>query len=147
MLFLALGLALSLPASAVFKCRTGDTVTYRDTPCDGGELLDLKTAPVSGDGEGERQAARDKKMLNNLERERHKHEAAEQRELKRASRESAVRHKKCAAHARRQRLAKEDAARAVGIANEKARRKVERITAEYEAECGRWYERELGFAK
>lgn len=147
LLGLALGLAIPLSASAVFKCQTGAAVTYSDLPCDDGKVLDLQTAPVSGEGEGAREAARERKMLKSLERDRHKREAAEERELERASRESAARHKKCAAHARRQRLAKEDAARTVGIANEKARRKVERITAEYEAECGRWYERELGLVR
>ena len=147
LLCLALGLLAVFPASAIFKCDAGGKVSYSDTPCDGGKTLDLKTAPVSGDGEDSRQAAREKAALKSLERERHKREAAEQRGLRKAGRESAARHRKCATHARRLRIANQEVSRTAGLANEKAKRKAQQITEEYEADCGRWYERELSLAR
>lgn len=147
LLCLVVGLAATLPASAMYKCEQDGRVAYTDTPCEGGKLLDLKTSPATEEGDAKRQAAREMQALNALERDRHKREAADERESKKASRESAARHRKCAAHARRERLAIEDVRRSTGIANEKARRKAERVRADYEAECGRWYERELSLAR
>ncbi len=140
-------LAVAAPASAVFKCDSAGKVSYSDLPCDGGKALDLNTAPATNGGDTPRQAAQEKSKLKALERERHRRESAEARELKKASKESAARQKKCAAYARRQKWAHEDAARATGLANERAKRKEQRITEAYEAECGRWYERELGLVR
>ena len=146
-LLLVLLLYTSAPAWAIFKCESGGQVTYTDLPCDDGKALDVDVTASADAADASRQAAQERKRLKTLERERHKREAAEQRELKKASAKSAARHRKCAAHARRQRLANEDVARTSGIANEKARRKAQRVTEAYEAECGRWYEREMSVAR
>ena len=146
-LLLALLLSTAAPAWAVFKCDSGGQVTYTDLPCDDGKTLDVAPTASADTADASRQVAQERKRLKTLERERHKREAAEQRELKKASSQRAARHRKCAAHARRQRLANEDVARTAGIANEKARRKAQRITEAYEAECGRWYEREMSVAR
>jgi len=147
LLCLIAGLIASAPAAAIFKCDAGGKVSYSDMPCDGGKRLDINAAPVSGDSDAGRQAAREKEQLQALEHERHRRETAEQRELRKASRESAARHKKCEAHARRQRMANDDVRKSTGVANEQAKIKAQRVTADYEAACGRWYERELGLGR
>ena len=144
-LFLMLGLAS--PAWAIFKCDSGGKIEYTDTPCDSGKILEVDTSAPADAASANRQAAQEKHHLKSLERERHKREAADDRALKKASRESATRHKKCTAHANRQRQASQDVSRTTGIANERARRKAQRITEAYEAECGRWYEREMSVAR
>lgn len=142
-LLLLMMLGLASPAWAIFKCDSGGRIVYTDTPCDGGKLLEVRTSAPEDAALAERQAAQEKRQLKTLERDRHKREAADERALKKASREGAARHKKCAAHALRQKHANEDVSRTTGIANEKAKRKAQRITEAYEAECGRWYEREM----
>lgn len=142
-----LGMMAAGPASAIFKCEMGGKVSYSDTACDGGKVIDFGT-PSPGEAiSASRQSAEDKDKLKTLERERHRREAVEERELRKASRESATRHKKCASHARRQKLANENVAKSTGATNEKAKLKARRVTEAYEAECGRWYERELGLAR
>ena len=146
-LFVFLAMGVAAPASAIFKCDAGGKVSYSDVPCDGGKVLEIKAGPSSDTDTGTRQAAKEKGKLQALERERHRREAVEERDLRKASRESAARHKKCAAHARRQKLANADVAASTGLANEKARRKARKITEDYEAACGQWYERELSLVR
>ena len=146
-LLLLFMLGAATPAWSIFKCEADGKVSYTDTPCDGGKFIEAATTAPADATHAIRQATQEKRQLKVLERERHKREAAEERDLKKASRESAARHRKCAAHARRQKLANQDVARSTGIANEKARRKAQRITEDYEAACGRWYERELSLAR
>lgn len=138
-------LGLASPAWAVFKCDIDGRIVYTDTQCDGGKVIavpaPVDTALANQAGEKE------KRKLKTLERTRHKREAADERALKKASTASAARHKKCAAHALRQKHANDDVSRTTGIANEKARRKAQRITEAYEADCGRWYEREMSMAR
>lgn len=140
-------LCLASPAWAIFKCDSGGRTIYTDTPCDGGKELKVDATVPDDAAAASRQAAQEKRQLKTLERERYKREAADERALKKASREGAARHKKCAAHALRQKHAREDVARTTGLANEKAKRKAQRITEAYEAECGRWYEREMSVAR
>ena len=145
-LLLCLTLSVSAPALAVYKCESDGKVSYSDLPCDDAKPLDVDTrSPDASDAS--RKLAQEKNKLKKLEHERHKREAAEQRELKNASRKSAARHKKCNTYLRRLKWANEDVAASTGRANEKAKRKARRITEEYEAECGRWYERELSVAR
>jgi hypothetical protein len=142
-----LGMVAAAPASAIFKCDVGGKVSYSDTACDGGKVIDIGSGR-SGDAiSAERQATQEKDKLKTLERERHRREAADERDLRKASRESAKRNKKCDTHIRRQKQANENIAKSTGAANEKAKLKAQRVTEAYEAECGRWYERELSLAR
>lgn len=139
-------LCVSGQALAVYKCEENGRVTYGDQPCDGGRAVTLpSTAPDASSTR--RQAERDASTLKSLESERHKREAVEERELRSSSRQSAARHKRCAAHAAKQKRANQEVAATSGLANEKARQKARRVTEDYEAACGRWYERELGLAR
>lgn len=144
-LIAALALCFSTPALAVYKCESAGKVTYSDLPCPDGKLLDIAVpaAPEASD----RQLAQEKKALAQLEKERHKREALEDRERKAANRADAAKRKKCGALARRQSHADELVRTSVGKANERAKLKARQVAENYEAACGRWPERELGLAR
>ncbi|HYD94647.1 MAG TPA: DUF4124 domain-containing protein [Noviherbaspirillum sp.] len=146
-LFALLLLALSAPAFAVYKCEAGGKVTYTDTPCDGGKLIEANHTAPADTGAAKREADLDQHKLKKLEGERHRREALEQRDLRKASHASAARQKKCANLARRQARANEEVARTAGIAGDKAKRKARHAADEFVAQCGQWYDRELGFAR
>ncbi|RZI43021.1 DUF4124 domain-containing protein [Herbaspirillum sp. HC18] len=140
-------LCVSAPALAAYKCESGGRVSYTDVPCDGGKVIELNAVSPDNSHTAERQTALERNKLSKLERERHRHEAAEERELRKASHESAARRKKCTTLQRRQKRSNEDVARTAGRANEKAKLKAQRVAEEYETQCGNSYERELGFAR
>jgi len=146
-LLFGLAWCISAPVYAVYKCESGGRVSYSDLPCESGKVIKVNTASTADSTTARRQAASEKDKLQKLERERHKREAADEREDRKASRQQAARQKKCSKIALRQKRAQEDVAKSSGMANEKAKRKAQHITEEYEAECGRWYERELSFAR
>ena len=131
------------PVFAIYKCEADGKIAYSDAPCAGGKLLDLPAPAVTTSPEDKRRLSQEKSTLKRLEKERHRREAKEQSELLSANRASATRQKKCDTLARRQKRAAEDVSRSTGKANEKAKFKARRITEDYEAECGRWPEREL----
>lgn len=143
----SLALVFSSPALAVYKCEFEGKVTYGDAPCPGGKLIETAVPTVSNVEEAGRSATRERKALTGLEKERHKREAAEQRELKTANRAAASRHKKCDNFARRQQRADAAVRTSVGKANERARLNARRIAEDYEAACGKWPARELGLAR
>lgn len=134
------------PAFAVYKCEADGKVTYSDEPCPGGKQLDLNITSVTNSSNGDSRLKQEKATLQKLEKERHRREAVEQRERQSANRANATRQKKCDGLARRQKRAAEDVSKSVGKANEKAKLKARRITEDYEAECGRWPNRELSVA-
>lgn len=144
---LCLSLAVSAPALAIYKCESEGKTSYSDSPCPDGKILEVNTTPLGDPGEAGRHAVQEKSQLTRLEKERHKREAIEAREQKSAARAGAARQKKCATLALRQKRAHEAVRSSVGKANARARLKVQHITEEYEAECGRWPERELSLAR
>lgn len=103
-------------------------------PCAGGHRLDLDAAPPP-DIDSRRQLVQEKAELKQLENARHKQEAKGAKEGQRATRAFAVKQKKCATLARRQKWANEDAARATLKTAEKAKRKARRAEEVYQAEC------------
>lgn len=140
-------LCAAAPALAVYKCESEGRITYGDTPCPGGKILET-VVPSSTDADAaDRIAAREKKTLASAEKERHKREAAEERSLKTANRAAAAKQKKCDGFARRQKRADDVVRTSVGKSNERARLNARRIAEDYEAACGRWPQRELGLAR
>ncbi len=135
------------PAFAIYKCEVNGKVTYSDATCPGGILLDLNSAPAMDSSVEDRQLEQEKITLKQLEKERHRREAKDQKELKKANRSSATRRRRCDALALQQKHAAEDIPKSIGKAHEKARTKLRRITEAYEAKCGRWREREMDFAR
>jgi hypothetical protein len=144
MLFGAL-LAFSGPVLAVYKCETGGKITYGDQPCAGAVALSAPDAPNAQDTK--RRVEQEKADTQRLERERHKREAAAEREQRRGASAGAAPRKKCENFARRQKRANEDVASSAGVASDKAKLKARRINEDYEAACGRWPERQIGLAR
>lgn len=134
---LCLLLSLSLPAMAVYRCEAGGKITYSDQPCPGAKLVEVNTKVTPN--ESARAAAiasQEKAKLKRLENERHKREAMDEKERKQLARAAAAKQNRCRAIAQRKVWADEDAAAAAGKAHDKAKRRVRRITEQYEAECG-----------
>jgi hypothetical protein len=126
--------SLSAPALALYKCKSGDTITYSDQQCPGGEALNAGNPP--GDAaKARKQAAEEKKELHRLENARRRREAQEQKEQQRAAHEHAVKQKRCTLLAQRKRWADEDAFRSTGRSNENARVKARRLAEQIELEC------------
>lgn len=146
-LLLLLGLTVTLPALAIYKCESDGKVTYGDAPCDGGKALEIAAPTPSDTDAAVRQAMRERKALSQLEKERHKREAVEDRERKSANRADAAKRKKCDTLARRQERANEVVRTSVGKANERAKLKARHVAEDYEAACGKWPERALGLAR
>ena len=144
-LLFGLALCFSAPALAVYKCESDGKVTYGDVPCPDGKVLDI-TTPATSDASG-RQLAQEKKALAQMEKERHKREAVEERERKSANRADAAKRKQCGALARRQARADALVRTSVGKANERAKLEARQVAEDYEAACGKWPERQLGLAR
>jgi hypothetical protein len=126
--------SLSAPALALYKCKSGDTITYSDHPCPGGQVLDAGNPP--GDAaKARKQAAEEKKELHRLENARRRREAQEQKEQQRAAHEHAMKQKRCTLLAQRKRWADEDTSRSTGRSNENARVKARRLGEQIELEC------------
>lgn len=137
-LLIALLLPFCAPAFAVYKCETGAAVSYTDAPCPGGAPLAISPAPANADArQAERQLAQQKKDLQQLETQRHRREAAEEKRQARLARAAAARQEKCAASALRVQWAEEDARRAAGKAAPKAIRKARRAAEKHQLECAK----------
>jgi hypothetical protein len=126
--------SLSAPALALYKCKSGDTITYSDQQCPGGEALNAGDPP--GDAaKARKQAAEEKKELHRLENARRRREAQEQKEQQRAAHEHAVKQKRCTLLAQRKQWADDDASAATGKSHEKAMVKARRVEEQMAVEC------------
>jgi hypothetical protein len=134
---LAIAVAANLPgtAFAIYKCEANGAVTYSDAPCPGGKQLDIATAPEADSADAVRRAAREKRVLAQLESERRKQEQKEEKASKKSARIRAALERKCATLDRRRKWAAEDAASAAGKSAEKVKRKAHRAEELFEAEC------------
>jgi hypothetical protein len=142
-LMLSVALCASAPAFAIYKCETAGQVSYSDTPCAGGRMLDIGSGSTSDERRAANQAAQEKKLLKRLQDERHKQLAIDEKAHQRAARTEAVRRNKCESLDRRQRWAHEDAALATGKSAERARRKARRADEQFHESCGTLARREL----
>ncbi len=128
-------LCCSVPALAIYKCEAGGKMTYSDSPCAGGKVLDIDGAPAADAQRAAEQAARDKKTLKRLEDQQRKQTAKDKQALQRSAKAEANRQKKCTSLERRQRWAAEDAAHATGKSAERAKQKARRAVEAYEDAC------------
>ncbi len=141
-LLLSLLVSISSPALAIYKCESNGKVTYSDEPCRGGKVIELREpagkTPLPPDAaDARRQIAREKSEVKRLENERHKREAAEDKQQQKIARVYAARQKKCSLQALRKKWSEEDAATATGNSAEKAKRIARRKAEQYEKECGK----------
>jgi hypothetical protein len=139
-LLLILLLASSAPALAIYKCESNGKVTYSDSSCPGGKIMELpdtaseRISPADA-AKAKQQTAREKADAAHLAKERHQREASEQRQQQQAFKAAAARKKNCTTLAQRKKWAEEDAAGASAKSTEKARRNARRIAEKYEAQC------------
>jgi len=136
---LLLLLAIALPAAAqtVNKCTVDGKVTYSQAPCERGQATTI-AAPDSPapDPAAKADLARQQREAKQLEKERHKREARQEREDAAASRAAATRQRKCAKLRQDQKWAEEDARGALIQNSERAQIKACRVAERYKLECG-----------
>lgn len=139
---LALPLLLStMPAWAIYKCEGDGQVTYSDAACANGKTVALddargvkSPAPVA--------AAKDKAAQQRLDKSRAAEDKRLSRQREKQEREDArarlvaeKQKRKCAQLAQRKAWAEDDLRNAPVKTIEKARRKSQRATENYRAEC------------
>ena len=89
-------IAATSGAQNIYKCTDQGKVSYGAVPCTAGESVEIKvpSGPADPAAHGA-SLARQKASADRLERERHKREAADEREQERVGRAAAVYRKKC----------------------------------------------------
>jgi hypothetical protein len=127
----------SAPALALYKCKSGDKITYSDESCANGQTLDINTAPFGDSAQARQQAAEQERKLKRLENERRKQEAQEEKERQRAAHAIAAKQKRCNTLERRKKWADEDLAKATGRSSDRAKIKLRRIAEQFDDECGK----------
>lgn len=135
----ALLLATSGSSHAVYRCEVNGSTSYSDQPCAGARKLDIPATPPDAASNArriEKDLARSKKQLRQLEAEREKHEVEARKKRQSATRQQAVFDRRCASLERRQRWTSDEAAATAGKAYDKARKKAHRAAELYEGECG-----------
>lgn len=143
-LSLALSAGWSAPAWAVYKCESAGQVSYSDTACANGKTLAMQD-DQDNQGIKPRPSARDKATAQQLQRQQRERAKADKQQAKaqaKAEREEArakllqeKKQRKCVQLAQRKKWA-EDELRSANMKNqEKARRKSQRASDQYLAEC------------
>ena len=137
LLLLALLCAVSVPASAIYKCKTGTQITYGDTECANATAIKTDdTFSTQAAGEARQRLAADKAELDRLTGERRKNEASEERAQEKFARAATTGRKQCALLEQRRTWAEEDAATADRKARDGAQRKARRAAEKYTLACG-----------
>lgn len=140
LLVLTLLCAVSLPASAIYKCTSGTQITYSDTACGNGSGSAIQTGDTfsaEAAQDARQRLTADKAELNRLRNGRKKEEASEERAHEKYARAATAKRKRCVALEQRQRWAREDAATAGKKAMAKAHSKAQRAAEKYAVECGK----------
>lgn len=140
LLLLALLYAISVPASAIYKCQTGTKITYSDTECANGTGTVIKaddTFSQPGAGDSRQRLATDKAELNRLRSERKREEAMDDRSHEKYIRAAASKRKQCELLEQRQQWAEEDAVNASKKSITSAQRKARRAAETYTLACGK----------
>lgn len=136
LLLLLLLLSLSAPALAVYKCEFAGKLAYSDLPCKDGQIQELPIAPAPSDQVDARQRlAKDKEKLADLEAQRHRQQAIDDRTQKRALKVRQACDKKCAELAQRLKWANEDFSSASFKSRDKAQLKAQRARKKYQRIC------------
>lgn len=138
LLLLTLLYAVALPASAIYKCKTGAQITYSDTECANAIAMPTDDRFSAEAAQDTRQRlAVDKVELDRLRSERKREEEIDDRTHEKYARAAASQRKHCAGLEQSQRWAKEDAATASKKAMAKAHSKAQRAAEKYAVECGK----------
>lgn len=121
-------------AQPLYKCTVDGKPTYSDTPCKAGTstVIDVPRPPkidTSGD------LARTEKLSAQMEKERHKREAHDEREQERAAKAADAQRKKCDAARLKQKEAEQAASNATLKKYERAQANAARAADAASAEC------------
>lgn len=134
---LCLLVSSSLPALAIYRCEAGGKVSYSDQPCANGRLVDIKAEDAPRDaGKAAAALSQDKARLRELESDRRRREDKEESERKAVARANFAKRNRCRVLEQRKNWATEDVATASGRTQEKAKRKMRRVSEQFEGECG-----------
>ncbi len=127
-----------LPAHAqtIYKCTVDGKISYGQSPCAGGQTLEVPAAPPESANAGA-ELARQQRLSQQLERERHRKEAREAREDQRQDRAAALHQRQCAKLTQNRKWADEDARRAGAGQADAARLKARRAAEQLALECPR----------
>lgn len=137
LLLLALLCAVSVPASAIYKCKTGTQITYGDTECANATAIKADdTFSTQAAGEARQRLAADKAELDRLTGERRKNEAIDERTQEKFARTATASRKQCALLEQRRTWAEEDVGNASRKSKENAQRTARRATEKYTLACG-----------
>src|SRR6478736_6129471 len=134
--FLLAACLLSAPAFAIYKCENNGTVSYTDQSCPGGTQVKTEPAAPNDSNAAKRRFTEDTKALKQLEKERHRREAEQEKKDRKLEQARAIRHKKCSSLALKTKWAEEEAASAQPKAAAKQKRKAQRAEEKYALECG-----------
>lgn len=133
-----LGLLMSSAgAQTIYKCTVDGKISYGQSPCAGGKALDVPAAATQDGAAAGAELARQQRLSQQLERERHRKEAREAREDQRQDRAAALRQRQCAKLALNRKWADEDARRASAGQADAARLKARRAAEQLALECPR----------
>jgi hypothetical protein len=134
---LCLLVSFSAPALALYKCKSGDTISYSDAPCPGGVAMNIDSPSPAESARARKQAAKEQEHLRRLDNHRRKQEAQDEKDRQRLARDHAVKQKRCTLLSQRKKWADEDASTASGRSQEKAKVKARRVAEQLEMECGK----------
>ena len=133
-----IALALSAPASAVFKCDQNGKVTYSDQACpDGqGSMMTLRPTTTTDAMQQARQRAREEKLaVEKFEKTAQLDALREQAARRQQARTLAAHQRLCATLAQQKKWREEDSLHASQKSSEKARRNAQRAAEKYAAQC------------
>lgn len=135
-LLLLLLLTMSAPSWAVYKCEFAGKFAYSDLPCKDGHMKELPIAPAPPDQEDAQQrVTQDKEKLADLEAQRHRQQAIDERKQQKELKARTIRDKKCSELAQRLKWANEDFASASLKSREKAQLKAQRAREKFQLSC------------
>ena len=138
LLLLALLCAVSLPASAIYKCKTGTRITYSDTACANATVVQTDdTFSAEAARDAHQRLTVDKTELHRLQNERKREQAIDDRAHDKYVRAAASQRKHCVGLEQRQRWTKEDAATASKKSIAKAHSRAQRAAEKYALACGK----------
>lgn len=91
------GAAATAGAQTVYKCTVDGKVTYTETPCQNGSstVLAAPAAPTRSPEAAAAELARQQRLSKELERDRHRAEAKDARDMDRVARAADARQAKC----------------------------------------------------
>lgn len=129
----------SAPALAIYKCESGDKISYSEAPCLSGKTTNLSsqiTQPSAAEtAQAQRTSAQEKIKVSKLENARHKREEKEEKQQAKEAHAYAAKQKKCAALALHKKWSSEDVATASSKQRQSAQRKAQRSAEKYTLEC------------